>query len=248
MDLKSGYQAYTSKNAMPIYSSGDITLNQLLKGGFHQDLLYLVYGDRKIITDMLLKLSVESFKKYGFDKKVVFIDGNNRFNPYYVSKIAVSHGLSPSNVLKHILISRAFTFDQIVEILENKLNVLEGSEEIKIVLVSGITTMWPDYEKNTFEEFLRAIAGIKRAIPKSKPLIILTAPLHKNSVYKPVGGRILTHFGSVLILIENKERYIEYKLIQHPYLPEKRLIKRIPLKPKRGLKVSPRNATLDNWV
>ena len=197
---------------------------------------------------MLLKLSVESFKNYGFEKKVVFIDGNNRFNPYRVSKLAVFHGLSPSIVLKNILISRAFTFDQIVEILENKLNALEDSEEIKIVLVSGLTTMWPNYEKNTFEEFLRAIAGIKRTISKSKPLIILTAPVHENSQIKPVGGKILTHFGSVLILIEDKERYIEYKLIQHPYLPENRLIKRIPLKPKRGLKVSPKNTTLDNWV
>lgn len=52
----------------------------------------------------------------------------------------------------------------------------------------------------------------------------------------------------MLILIEDKERYIEYRLIQHPSLPENRLIKRIPLKPKRGLKISPRNSTLDKWV
>ena len=108
--------------------------------------------------------------------------------------------------------------------------------------------MWRNYEKNTFEEFLKAIAGIKKTISKSKPLIILTATLHKNSRYKPIGGKILTHFGSVLILIKDKERYTEYKLIQHPYLPEKRLIKRIPLKTKRRLKVSPKNTTLDNWV
>ena len=114
-------------------------------------------------------------------------------------------------------------------------------------MVSGMTTLWPDFEKNTFEELLKAIAGIKKTIAKSSPLIILTAPLHKNSKIKPTGGTALAHFGSVLIIIEDKERYIEYSLIQHPSLPEKRLIKKIPLKPKRGLKVSPKNRTLDNW-
>jgi len=57
----------------------------------------------------------------------------------------------------------------------------------------------------------------------------------------------LTHFWGVLVLVEVKERHVEYKLIQQPYLPENRQIKRIPLKPKRGFKLSPKNATLDKW-
>ena len=247
MELNSGYDEFNSKNLMSRYSSGDKTLDLLLKGGFHQSLLYLIYGNLKIITDILLRLSVESFKKYGFEEKVVFIDGNNRFNPYRVSSLAATWGLTPRKVLDHIFIYRAFTYEQIVETLEYKLNELENSEKIKIVLVSGITTLWPDYEKKTFEELLKAIAGIKRTVAKSNPLIILTAPLHENSKTKPIGGTALTHFGSVLILIEDKGRYIEYKLIQHPSLPENRLIKRIPLKPKRGLKRSPKDTTLDKW-
>ena len=128
MDLNSGYDEFNSRSEEPIYSSGNKTLDQLLNGGFHQNLLYLVYGNLKIITDILLKLSVESFHKYGFEKKVVFIDGNNRFNPYRISSLAATLGLSPKKVLEHILIARAFTFEQIVELLENKLNNLEFIE------------------------------------------------------------------------------------------------------------------------
>ncbi len=73
---------------MSIYPSGDKTLDLLLTGWFRQDLIYLVYGNRKIITDILLQLSVDSFKKYCFEKKVVFIDENNRFYPYHLSKSA----------------------------------------------------------------------------------------------------------------------------------------------------------------
>ena len=60
MDLNSGYDEFTNKTLLPTYSSGDKTLDLLLKGGFHQDLLYLVYGNLKIITDILLRLSVKS--------------------------------------------------------------------------------------------------------------------------------------------------------------------------------------------
>ncbi len=247
MDLNSGYDEFNSRSEEPIYSSGNKTLDQLLNGGFHQNLLYLVYGNLKIITDILLKLSVESFHKYGFEKKVVFIDGNNRFNPYRISSLAATLGLSPKKVLEHILIARAFTFEQIVELLENKLNNLEFIEKTRIVLVSGMTTLLPDYEKQTFEEILKAISGIKKTIEKSKALVILTTPLHENSIIKPLGGTALTHFGSVLILIEDMKRYIEYRLVQHPSLPENRLIKRIPLRPKRGLKISVKDTTLDKW-
>lgn len=77
--------------------------------------------------------------------------------------------------------------------------------------------------------------------------IILTAPLHKNSKIKPLGGNILSHFGNVLILINSTERYVEYKLIQHPSMPERQIIKRLPLKPKRGLKKPLKNTSLDRW-
>ncbi len=95
---------------------------------------------------------------------------------------------------------------------------------------------------------LQAISGIKKPIFKSNPLIILTGSLNKYSEFKPKGGKYLTHLGSVLVLIINKERYIEYRLIQHPSMPEKCLIKRKPLKPKRGLTRPMKNTRLDQWI
>ncbi|MFX1456503.1 MAG: hypothetical protein ACFFDB_14100, partial [Promethearchaeota archaeon] len=158
------------------------------------------------------------------------------------SKFAVTQNLSPRTVLENILISRAFTFDQIIEILENKLSMLE---DIKVVLISGMTTMFDNYEKQTFEELLRAIDGIKQILWKTKPLIIITAPLHEHSLYRPKGGKILSHFGSVLVMIKDDERYAEYTLIQHPYLPESRLLKWKPRPSKKNVPL--KNATLDCW-
>jgi hypothetical protein len=229
-------------------SSGDSTLDELLGGdGFHKGLIYLLYGDIKRTTNILLSTAVITQKAYingglGKNIKIVFIDGNNRFNPYNVSKFAVSLRLSPRQVLENILIARAFTWDQMVELLENRLAKLE---HIKVVLISGITTLFQSYEKQTFEDLLKAINGIKTILSSTKPLIILTAPLNEFSLYRPKGGKILSHFGSVLVLINENERNIEYRLIQHPFLPEKRLLKWKPQISKRSLSNSTKSMTLD---
>ncbi|MFX1477913.1 MAG: hypothetical protein ACFFCI_07255 [Promethearchaeota archaeon] len=239
---------YEKNSHSPLISSGDTTLDELLSGGFHRDLVYLLYGDKKLATNILLTTSVIAQKSpqrggLGEGIKIAFIDGNNRFNPYNVSKFAVTQNLSPVRVLENILISRAFTWDQIVEILENRLSVLE---DVKVVLISGITTMFEGYEKQTFEDLLRSVDGIKQILWKAKPLIIITAPLHENSLFRPKGGKILSHFGSVLVLINDDERYVEYDLVQHPYLPEKRLLKWKPRLSKK--KVPLKNATIDGWI
>ncbi len=245
----SGFKVYQQNRRVPIISSGDSTLDELLGGGFHKDLVYLLYGDKKKTTNVLLTTSVISQKSFsngglGERIKIAFIDGNNRFNPYNVSKFAVTQKLSPTTVLENILIARAFTWDQMIELLENKISTLG---QMKVVLISGITTLFQSYERQTFEDLLRAIDGIKKILERTKPLIIITAPLNEYSLFRPKGGKILSHFGNVLALINDDERYVEYLLVQHPFLPENRLLKWKPREPKRKLSNPTKNTTIDCW-
>ncbi len=206
----------------------DSTLDELLGGrGFQKDLVYLLYGDKKKCTNVLLTTSVIAHKSFangglGEKIKVAYIYANNRFNPYNASKFAVSQNLSPRKVLENIIIARAFTWDQMVELLENRLSKLE---DIKVVLISDITTLFKGNDKQNFEDSIRAINKIKAILRKTKPLIVITAPMKEYSLYKPNEGKILSHFGSVLIMIKEDERYTEYILIRHPFLPENRLLK-----------------------
>lgn len=245
MRYNSGLDQLDKKNNIPPISSGDATLNELLEGGFRKDFLYLMYGDRRVISSVLMKTAVLLFTNDSFTQKVAFVDGNNRFNPYQVNKFAAFHGLSPKAVLENILIARAFTYEQMIELLENRISQLDN---IKAVLISGITVLWPNYEQKTFEELNKAIQGIKEVMERVDPLIIITSPLHQCSAFKPIGGHNLTHFGHVLILIENKERCCEYSLIQHPSMPETTLKRWHPKKPKRGMGKLFQSTTLDSWL
>ena len=256
---RSGFEEHKNKEKLTVISSGDSTLDELLNGGFRKDLVYLLCGDRKVTSKILLETAIQFFKsqavalsnieklsRYGsFKQKVAIVDGNNRFNPYEVSKLAVSLGLSPTKILESVLISRAFTYEQMVELLGNKVAELE---QVGAVFISGITSLWPNYDQRTFEDLLRAIGGIKKVLEKLDPLIVITAPKNEFSDFKPVGGNVLYHFGQVLVLIADKKRFTKYSLIQHPSLPENCLARWKPLKPKRGLKKPAKNATLDIWL
>ncbi|MHA2287424.1 MAG: hypothetical protein ACXABG_01430 [Promethearchaeota archaeon] len=251
MPFKSGFNVYNKNKRIPSVSSGDATLDEILGNiGFQKDLIHLLYGDKKKCANILLTTAVLAQKSYsnggfGEEAKVAFVDANNRFNPYNVSKFAVSQNLSPKKVLENILIARAFTWDQMVELMENRLSKLE---QVKVVLISGITTLFQTYEKQMYEDLLRAINGIKAILSKTKPLIVLTAPMNEYSLYKPNGGKILSHFGSVLVMINEDERYTEYALVQHPFLPENRLLKWKPRVSKRNLTNLTKNTTIDCWL
>ncbi|MFO8019929.1 MAG: hypothetical protein R6U96_14995 [Promethearchaeia archaeon] len=249
-NFNSGFKQYQKNSCFPLISSGDSTLDDLLGGGFHRDLIYLLYGDKKKTTRILLMTAVIAQKAFvngglGGRIKVAFVDGYNRFNPYTVSKFAVTQHLSPTQVLDNILISRAFTWEQMVEILENRLSKLD---DIKVVLISGITNLFQNYEKKKFEELLKAIDGIKKTIEKKRPLIIFTAPLNEFSFFRPKGGKILAHFGSVLVHLNDTDRYTEYKLAQHPNLPEKVLKKFKKRESRKKLKTPTKNRKIDCWL
>ena len=248
MQLVSGYAFYKENSKYPLIPSKDSKLDELLSGGFHRELIYLLYGSKKITNDILHSTAVSFQKEFlddGFGGRIAYVDATNKFSPYKISTLSLSMRLSPSLVLDSILISRAFTWPQMVEILENKLLKMS---DVRMVLVSGITKLFEGYERSTFEDLTRAINGIKKVAQKTKSLVIMTAPLHEYSYVRVKGGNILSHFANVLVLINDEDRFTEYRLIQHPYLPNKRVIKWKARKQKVDESKTLKNTTLDFWL
>ena len=66
-------------------------------------------------------------------KRVLFVCGDNRFDPYSVSRFARSIGARPEDALRSILIARAFTAYQMVELI----NRLGAKSAADLVVISG---------------------------------------------------------------------------------------------------------------
>ena len=78
MSFRSGLKVYRKNKRVPLVSSGDTTLDELLGGGgFQKDLIYLLYGDKKKTSNILLTTSViaqKSFANGGLGENIkVFI-------------------------------------------------------------------------------------------------------------------------------------------------------------------------------
>lgn len=250
MQFKDALKEYKKKQSYPKIPTGDDTLDKLIKGGFDREIIYLLTGDKNITTNILWEICVNSQivltdGKREQDPFIAYIDGFNRFNPYTISKDSLRKRLNPRIVLEQILISRAFTWEQMVEILENKISDLE--QNIDVLIIAGLTNFW-SYEQKFYEELWDAIRGIKKMVQKANPYIIITASLNKYSNYKPEGGKSLQHFGQAHILIQKKDTYAEYSIIQHPYLKESTLKHYYPRKPKVSKREQFKNKKIDEWM
>lgn len=267
-------QYYDEIQKIPPISSGDCALDTLLRGGFTSGPVYVLSGPSSLLSVILMRTAVNAFcaRVDGGSElqQVAYIDGENSFNPYFISKCAVSRHLNPTYVLDRILIARTFTWNQMVEVLEEKVAQLEN---VELVLVSGITSMFeetaqdPSKARNvsssrrtaspmnwqTFQELNRMIAGLKNVIKSADPLIILTGPFNSKSRFRPAGGQIMAHFGGVLIGIEDDERYIDYTLHQHPSMAfhTERIWKTMQMRDntraRSHLSSNPHNLTLDSF-
>ena len=73
-------------------------------------------------------------------KQVRFICGDNRFDPYAVARYAKRRGLRPEDALNSILIARAFTAYQLVELVHR----LDAKDASSLVVISGLCSSFMD--------------------------------------------------------------------------------------------------------
>ncbi len=224
---------HSELNKYPPLKSGNKYIDTLLDGGLRSGLIHLFIGNRKTNTDILMRTAVMSFlPEQRMTGKVVYIDANNRFSPYFLSQLALSKNLSPQHILQNIYIARAFQWTQMVELIEEKLVQMN---DVRLVLISGLTSMFEPINnrkgkegtlnQRSFDELKGAIQGIKTAIKQSNPTVVITVPRSPNSIHKGFGGKILSHFGCVIVEIFEQERRTDFFLAQHPFIGPKKVTK-----------------------
>lgn len=208
-------------------------VDDMLGGGFEPGLFNLVYGEAHAsVTSLLLSASVTSqlpsFNN-GAGSKVVFIDVWNSFNPYTVSCKAASLGLNPETVLEGILVSRAFTSGQVEQLILKK--VEEEIERIgaRVLIVSGLPALHlADDPKGPKQETLSKLVEIygqlHRLSFQRNIVVVASTGLAENSEYRPAGGRALSHYANVHLMVRERPRVTEYILVKHPAISERKAL------------------------
>jgi len=91
--------------------------------GFAPGDFAVLYGSPSVIslTSLLCVRAQLPIQLGGLGSNVVFIDGGNTFRIYNLARLAQLHQLNPTETLKRVFISRAFTAYQLTSLIMEKL-------------------------------------------------------------------------------------------------------------------------------
>jgi DNA repair protein RadA len=98
------------------------------------------YGSGKTQVGLSLAVNVQlPLENGGAEGKAVYIDTEGTFRPERIRQIAESKGLNPENVLKNILVARAFNSDHQMLLVDKVGELIKDGEPIRIVVVDSLT-------------------------------------------------------------------------------------------------------------
>jgi RecA/RadA recombinase len=146
MDLgfQDGLEFAEKREEVFYITTGSKELNNLLGGrGVETKAIteaFGAFGSGK--TQLGLSLAVNCqlpIERGGAEGKAVYIDTEGTFRPERIRQIAESKGANPENVLKNILVARAFNSDHQILLIDKVGELIKNGEPIRIVIVDSLT-------------------------------------------------------------------------------------------------------------
>jgi RecA/RadA recombinase len=207
------------QEAQPDLTSGVEALDKILRLNFGQ--FVALQGKPAHNFSMLLSVRATLPQPLGPDSDVVFIDGGNMFDPYFISDRSGEHGVDGENVLGRMHISRAFTYHQLACLTSEKLPLAMKKYRAKLAVVSDITQLYcdPDVRDDDKEDALRIFAQTTRSLrglARQQQCLVIATNLEPRSVLM---DRILAKTAHASARIEAKGSLTQFSVLKHPSLP-----------------------------
>lgn len=225
-----------SRKEITRLTTGSIKFDEILGGGIESRAILELIGEFGVgKTQVCLTLCVTvqlPLKSGGLEGRVLYIDAEGTFRPERIVEISRNHGLEPTDILKNIVVARAFNSDHQILIGE-KADELVKDESIKLIIVDSIIshfraeyigrgTLADRQQKlNRHLHRLLRIAEIHNIPVVVTNQVVASPAMFFGPSNKPAGGHILAHLSTNRIFLRKskKTRRIA-KVIDSSYLPE----------------------------
>jgi len=238
LGFQDGIEFAKKREKVSYITTGSKALNDLLGGrGVESKAIteaYGAFGSGK--TQLGLTLAVNAqlpLEKGGANGKTIFIDTEGTFRPARIRQISEGLGLNPENVLRNILVARAFNSDHQILLLEKISEMIKKGEPIKLLIIDSLTA-----------HFRAEFAGRGQLADRQQKLnrylhdLMKLAETHNLAVYvtnqvmanpammfgdptTAIGGNIVGHASTYrMYLRRGKAGSRVAKLIDSPNLPD----------------------------
>jgi len=170
----------------------------------------------------------------GIGGQAVFIDTENTFRPERVKQMAEALELDPDEVLKKIMVARAYTSDHQMLLVEKIGELIKKDKiPIKLVIVDSLMSLFrSEYTgRGTLavrqQKLNRHLRSLQKAADMYNLAIYVTNQVQSRpdvffgNPTAPIGGHILAHASQFrLYLRKGKAGSRIARLVDSPYLPE----------------------------
>jgi len=171
-----------------------------------------------LLSELLCVRSQLPYVKGGLGSTVVFIDGGNIFDPYFISQTARQLSLNPEETLRSIWISRAFTSYQLTALIIEELPKILDREDSRLIVISDITALFCDSDVGIWEArrtFNRVSLFLSELVKQRNTILVVTS-LSPRSERKRRLEQYLLGRASVVAMVEAGNPHVKITLERHP--------------------------------
>jgi DNA repair protein RadA len=240
MDLgfQDGMEFAEKRKEIVYINTGSKELNTLLGGkGLETKAIteaFGAFGSGKTQLALSLAINVQMpLEQGGVEGKAVYIDTEGTFRPERIKQMAQAKGLSPENVLKNILVARAFNSDHQILLVDKIGELVKNGEPIKLVIVDSLTAHFrAEFSgrgqlADRQQKLNRYLHNLMRMAEQFNLAVYVTNQVMANPAMMfgdpttAIGGNIVGHASTYRMYIRRgKKGSRVVKLIDSPNLPD----------------------------
>jgi DNA repair protein RadA len=227
-----------------VLSSGSKNFDKVLEGGFHKNIIHLIFGSNRTgKTQLCHQICVQAYKLFIKEKNkfnILYIDTENTFRPERITQLCKAQEIDPNEILKSIEVSNIMSnsaFLRLIDKLEEKLQ----SASNNILIIDSINNHFRSEQgdpnikfKIVRNEFKTILEKINILTSRFECFTIATAQVAPNFTEAaiiqdlPVGNIFLNHFFSEFLYLSHKEDNKKFvHLINSHIVPEKKILYKI---------------------
>jgi len=196
------------------------------------------YGSGK--TQLGLSLAVNTqlpLEMGGAEGKAVYIDTEGTFRPERIRQIAETKGMNPENILKNILVARAFNSDHQMLLVDKVGELIKNGEPIRLVVVDSLTAHFrAEFSgrgqlADRQQKLNKYLHNLMKMAEQFNLAVYVTNQVMSNPAMMfgdpttAIGGNIVGHASTFRIYIRRGKKGSRVaKLIDSPNLPDNECI------------------------
>lgn len=242
LGFQDGLEFSEKRKEIKTISTGSKNLDQLLGGkGVETKAIteaYGAFGSGKSQLGFCLSVRCQMpLEMGGANGKTVFIDTEGTFRPERIKQIATGLGLNPDNVLKNILVARAFNSDHQILLLDKVNEMVKNGEPIRLIVIDSLTAHFRaefagrgqladrQQKLNKYLHNLMKLAETNNLAIYVTNQVMANPGMLFGDPTTPIGGNILGHASTYRIYLrKGKKGSRVAKMIDSPNLPENETI------------------------